>query len=47
MRAIDLIAAFELEINKIDNSLEKPYTDDTLFWINQAVIKFVKEICWI
>ncbi len=43
MRAIDLIAAFELEINKIDNSLEKPYTDDTLFWINQAVIKFVKE----
>lgn len=43
MRGIDIIAAFELEINKIDDALEKPVTDDSLYWINQAVIKFVKE----
>ena len=43
MRCIDLIAAFELEINKIDNALEKPVTDDSIYWINQAVMKFVKE----
>ena len=43
MRTVDLIAAFELEINKLDNSLQKPVTDDSLFWINQAVIKFVKD----
>lgn len=43
MRCIDLIAAFELEINKLDNALEKPVTDDSIYWINQAVMKFVKE----
>lgn len=43
MRCVDLIAAFELEINKLDDSLNKPYTDDTLYWINQAVVKFVKD----
>lgn len=43
MRCIDLIAAFELEINKIDDSLEKPLTDDTIYWLNQAVVKFVKD----
>lgn len=43
MRCIDLIAAFELEINKLDDSLNKPVTDDSLYWINQAVVKFVKE----
>lgn len=43
MRCIDIIAAFELEINKLDNSLEKPVTDDSLYWINQAMMKFVKE----
>lgn len=43
MRTVDLIAAFELEINKLDNSLQKPVTDDSLFWINQAVLKFVKD----
>ena len=42
MRFIDIIAAFELEINKIDD-IKKPITDDTLYWINQAVMKFVKE----
>ena len=43
MRGIDLIAAFELEINKLDDSLQKPVTDDSLYWINQAVMKFVKD----
>ena len=43
MRCIDLIAAFELEINKLSNALEKPVTDDSIYWINQAVMKFVKE----
>lgn len=43
MRTVDLIAAFELEINKLDNALEKPVTDDSIYWINQAMMKFVKE----
>ena len=43
MRCIDLIASFELEINKLDDSINKPVTDDSLYWINQAVAKFVKE----
>lgn len=43
MRGIDLIASFELEINKLDDSLNKPVTDDSLYWINQAVMKFVKD----
>lgn len=43
MRGIDLIAAFELEINKLNDSLDKPVTDDSLYWINQAIMKFVKD----
>ena len=43
MRCIDLIASFELEINKLDEALEKPVTDDSLYWINQAIMKFVKD----
>lgn len=43
MRGIDLIAAFELEINKLDDSLNKPVTDDSIYWINQAIIKFTKD----
>lgn len=43
MRGIDLIAGFELEINKLDNSLEKPVTDDSLYWLNQAAVKFAKD----
>lgn len=43
MRAVDLIASFELEINKIDDSLNKPVTDDSLYWINQGVVKFTKQ----
>ena len=43
MRGVDLIASFELEINKLDDALNKPVTDDSLYWINQAVVKFVKD----
>ena len=43
MRAVDLIASFELEINKLDDAINKPLTDDSLYWINQAVVKFVKD----
>lgn len=43
MRGVDILAAFELEINKINNTLEKPLTDDSLYWINQAITKFVKD----
>ena len=43
MKCIDLIATFELEINKLDDAINKPVTDDSLYWINQAVAKFVKD----
>lgn len=43
MRCIDILASFELEINKIDATIEKPLTDDSLYWLNQAIIKFVKD----
>lgn len=43
MRAVDLIASFELEINKLDDAINKPLTDDSLYWINQAIMKFVKD----
>ena len=43
MKCIDLIASFELEINKLDDALDKPVTDDSLYWINQAIMKFVKD----
>lgn len=43
MKCIDLIASFELEINKLDDAINKPVTDDSLYWINQAVMKFVKD----
>lgn len=42
MRYINILANFEREINKIDDTFGKPATDDSLFWINQAVGKFTK-----
>jgi hypothetical protein len=32
-----------MEINKLDDAVNKPVTDDSIYWINQAVGKFVKE----
>lgn len=43
MKAVDLIAGFELEINKLNDALNKPITDDSLYWINQGVVSFTKE----
>lgn len=43
MEYINILANFEREINMIDNAVEKPSTDDSLFWLNQAVGKFIKE----
>lgn len=42
MTNLDILAAFEREINKIDDTLGKPLTSDSLYWLNQAVSKFVK-----
>ena len=43
MIGIDILTAFELEINKINDTLQKPLTDDSLYWLNQAIVKFVKD----
>lgn len=43
MTYIEILVAFETEINKINDSVNKPATDDSLFWLNQAVAKFVKQ----
>lgn len=42
MRYIDILIAFETEIGVINDAIEKPATDDSLFWLNQAVGKFVR-----
>lgn len=43
MKYIDILANFEREIGLLDNSVDKPSTDDSLFWLNQAVTKFYKQ----
>lgn len=43
MKRLNMLAAFELEINKLDDAVNKPVTDDSLYWLNQAVTKFIKE----
>ena len=43
MKYIDILANFEREIGLLDNSVDKPSTDDSLFWLNQAVAKFCKQ----
>lgn len=42
MTNIQILAAFEREINQIDDVLNKPATNDSLYWLNQAVYKFCK-----
>lgn len=42
MKYIDILKGFEIEINSIDDVLEKPSTEDSLYWLNQAVDKFIK-----
>lgn len=43
MKRLNILSAFELEINKLDDAVNKPVTDDSLYWLNQAVYKFIKE----
>ena len=43
MTGVNLIASFEIEINKIDDAINKPHTDDSIYWLNQAELKFIKE----
>jgi hypothetical protein len=43
MRYIGILEAFETEINEINNAATKPSTDDSLYFLNQAVTKFVKQ----
>lgn len=42
MTNLQILEAFEREINKFDDSATKPDTDASLYWLNQAVKKFVK-----
>lgn len=42
MKNIQILANFEREINKIDDAVNKPATEDSLFWLNQAISKFTK-----
>lgn len=42
MKNIKILESFELEINKIDDAIEKPSSDDSLYWLNQAVVRFIK-----
>lgn len=42
MKYIDILTAFETEIGVINNVLDKPASDDSLYWLNQAVDKFDK-----
>lgn len=42
MKNIEILEGFEREINLLDNIIEKPTTDESLYWLNQAVSKFVK-----
>ena len=42
MTNIESVANFEREINKLDDAVNKPATEDSLFWLNQAIAKFVK-----
>jgi hypothetical protein len=34
MTNIEIIANFEREINKINDAVNKPATEDSLFWLN-------------
>ena len=42
MTSLVILESFEREIGELDNELTKPSTDDSLFWINQGIVKFVK-----
>ena len=43
MTHIQILESFEREINVLDDAVGKPSTDDSLYWLNQGVAKFVKQ----
>ena len=43
MKNVNILISFEREINKLDDTIEKPRTNESLYWLNQAVAKFVKQ----
>lgn len=42
MTELQILEAFDREINTLDDVVNKPSSDDSLYWLNQAVSKFVK-----
>lgn len=42
MKGVEILFNFEQQIGVADKPLEKPITDDSLYWINQAIDKFTK-----
>ena len=42
MKNVEILANYEREINKLNDAIGKPSTEDSLFWLNQAAAKFVK-----
>lgn len=42
MKNILIQESFEREINMLTNDLEKPTSNDTEYWINRGILKFVK-----
>lgn len=42
MTPFEFQVAFERELNVFYKALEKPTSDTTFYWLNQAVVKFVK-----
>lgn len=42
MTNLEILSGFEREINMIDDTVNKPVTEDSLFWLNQGIAKFVK-----
>lgn len=42
MRNIDILESFELEINLLDDNINKPATSDSEFWLNKGLEKFWK-----
>lgn len=42
MTQIEILKAFETEIGLINDSINKPLTEDSVYWLNQAISKFTK-----
>lgn len=42
MKNIELLEGFELEVNQLDDTLNKPTTSETEYWLMAAIDKFIK-----